>query len=105
MTKKYQFILNLIVIFSLTSIEARAKQAVVSGQSVIGMMAAILLAKSGYEVDVFEERNFYTRNIHWAARQSLVDELASLDKELANLFLQEVAHPIYRGSIHIYPAF
>lgn len=75
--------------------------AVVSGQSVTGMVAAAILAKSGYRVDVYETRTKYSRNIQWAGRQSLVEELASIDQELANNFIKSVANTIDRGSIHL----
>lgn len=38
-----------------------------------------------------------------AGRQSLVDELSSIDQKLADLFLKKVARPLYRGSIHLKP--
>lgn len=79
-----------------------AKRAIVSGQSVVGMLAAAVLAKSGYQVDCFEIRKDYTRNIQWAIRQSLVNELASIDEKLAEDFLTEIARPIHKGSIHVY---
>lgn len=80
----------------------KEKYAIVSGQSIIGMLAAAVLAKSGYQVDCFEIRDEYTRNIQWAMRQSLVDELASIDERLANSFIKEVVRPIYKGSTHVY---
>lgn len=80
----------------------KEKYAVVSGQSIIGMLAAAVLAKSGYQVDCFEIRDEYTRNIQWAARQSLVNELASIDEKLADSFIKEVVKPIYKGSTHVY---
>ncbi|MFZ4713818.1 MAG: hypothetical protein ACOYL6_08915 [Bacteriovoracaceae bacterium] len=76
-------------------------KAVVSGQSVSGMIAAAILAKSGYKVDVYEMRDEYTRNIQWAGRQALVDQLAAIDQELADKFLKDVAKPLENGSIHI----
>lgn len=81
----------------------KEKHAVVSGQSITGMIAAAILAKSGYHVDTYEIRERYTRNIQWAARQSLVDELASIDQNLATHFLENVARPLYKGSVHISP--
>ncbi|MGZ3770247.1 MAG: hypothetical protein ACXVCP_09245 [Bdellovibrio sp.] len=77
------------------------RKAVVSGQSITGMVSAAILAKSGYEVDVYDIRDKYTRNIQWAGRQSLVDELASIDQGLADKFLEQVAKPLDRGSIHL----
>ncbi|WP_341762057.1 FAD/NAD(P)-binding protein [Candidatus Tisiphia endosymbiont of Thecophora atra] len=77
--------------------------AVVSGQSITGMIAAAILAHSGYRVDVYDIRERYTRNIQWSARQSLIDELASIDPELSNRFLRHVGTPLYRGSIHLKP--
>lgn len=84
------------------SSSAGGKYAIVSGQSVVGMLAAAVLAKWGYYVDCFEIREHYTRNIQWAIRQSLVNELASIDEQLAENFFHEVASPIYQGSIHVY---
>lgn len=77
------------------------KRAVISGQSISGMIAAVILAQSGYEVDAYDKRDKYTRNIQWAVRPALVNELASIDKKLADLFLEKVARPLHRGSIHI----
>lgn len=83
-------------------LKEQEKYAIVSGQSIIGMLAAAVLAKSGYQVHCFEIRNEYTRNIQWAVRQSLVDELASIDEKLADSFIKEVAGQIYKGSTHVY---
>jgi len=83
-------------------IKLEEKHAIVSGQSIVGMLAAAVLAKSGYIVDCFEIRDEYTRNIQWAVRQSLVDELASIDKKLADSFIKKIARPIYKGSTHVY---
>lgn len=87
---------------STTRLKEQEKYAIVSGQSIIGMLAAAVLAKSGYQVDCFEIRDEYTRNIQWAVRQSLVDELASIDEKLADSFIKEVAGQIYKGSTHVY---
>lgn len=76
------------------------RHAVVVGQSISGMMASAILAKSGYYVDVYEMRSQYTRNIQWAARQSLIDEIASIDKNLSKRFVEDVSSPLVRGSIH-----
>lgn len=85
-----------------STVEFKEKHAIVSGQSIIGMLAAAVLAKSGYQVDCFEIRDEYTRSIQWAVRQSLVDELASIDEKLADSFITEVISPIYKGSTHVY---
>ena len=77
------------------------KTAVVSGQSITGMMSALTLAKNDYNVSIYEQRNSYTRNIQWAGRQSLLDELASVDEKLYKQFISEVAQPLENGSIHI----
>lgn len=99
--------INKILIYPISHLtineHSEKKYAIVSGQSIIGMLAAATLAKSGYDVDCFEIRKEYTRNIQWAARQSLVNELASIDEKLADQFLCEIAKPIYKGSTHIYP--
>lgn len=76
------------------------KTAVVSGQSIAGMMATAVLAQSGYYVETYDIRPAFTRNIQWAARQSLVDQLASFNSKLDVLFLSQVARPLYKGSIH-----
>jgi 2-polyprenyl-6-methoxyphenol hydroxylase-like FAD-dependent oxidoreductase len=65
------------------------------------MIAAAILAKSGYRVDTYEIREKYTRNIQWAGRQSLVDELASIDFALEKKFLENVSDLLYKGSIHL----
>jgi 2-polyprenyl-6-methoxyphenol hydroxylase-like FAD-dependent oxidoreductase len=114
MSFRFKFSLFLVIIFSgccfflfngnsATYSSKKKKRAVVSGQSITGMMAALILAKSGYKVDVYEKKPAYTRNIQWLARQSLIDELASIDTELSQLFLEKVARPIYRGSVNIHP--
>ncbi len=83
------------------AVTSTPKHAVVSGGSIAGMMAAMLLEKEGYVVHVYEKRDTYTRNIQWLARQALADELAYIDKELATRFYKEVAKPLYNGSKHI----
>lgn len=77
------------------------KVAIVSGLSIVGSMAAITLAKAGYQVICFEHRQNYTRNIQWAVRQTLVNELASIEANLAGAFLKKIVSPINEGSIHI----
>ncbi len=79
-----------------------SKWIVISGQSISGLIAAAIFAKAGYHVHVSDTRAEYTRNIQWAVRQALVNELASIDMKLANRFLKEVARPIYKGSTHIH---
>lgn len=74
--------------------------AVVSGLSNGGLIAAAMLAKAGYKVEAFELRGGYTRNIQFAARQGLVDQLAAIDPKLADQFLQHTSK-IERGSVHI----
>ena len=76
-------------------------KAVVSGQSIVGMIAAAILAQSGYEVHTYEMRDDYIRNIQWDGRQSLVDMLASIDQALADQFLTHVAGPLDQGLTHI----
>ncbi len=78
----------------------RIKRAAVSGQSISGMIAAVILAKAGYEVHTFEIRKRYSRNIQWAIRASLVNGLAAIDQKLVELF-KKIASPLYKGSIHI----
>lgn len=77
------------------------KRAVVSGLSIVGLMTTATLAKAGWQVDAYELRPAYTRNIQWAARQALVDQLAALDPQLAARFLKDVASPLPKGSLHI----
>lgn len=77
------------------------RRAVVSGLSNGGMVAVALLAKSGYQVDAFEQRANYTRNIQYGGRQALLDQLASIDEGLAQKFLDEVGRHVARGSEHM----
>jgi len=63
---------------------------VVSGQSVTGMVSAAIAAQSGYLVDGFDIREGFTRNIQWANRQAMVDELASIDPNLAKKFVSKI---------------
>ncbi len=74
------------------------KTAVVSGLSAGGMVAAAILARSGYKVEAFDLRDSYTRNIVFGARQSLVDQLGAIDPKLAERFL-ELASPLTRGIV------
>lgn len=74
---------------------AVSRRALVSGGSISGLTAAAVLARSGYQVDLYEIRPDYTRNIQWAGRQALIDELASLDTDLARRFTAEVARPAH----------
>ena len=76
------------------------KRAVISGQSISGMIAAVILARAGYEVHTYEIREKYTRNIQWAVRASLLNALASIDEKLADLF-KKIARPLHKGSVHI----
>lgn len=80
---------------------ARRRHAVVSGLAISGLVAVAHLVRAGYRVDAFELRARYDRNIQWAARQALVDELATIDQRLADVFLERVARPLPRGSLHI----
>lgn len=75
--------------------------AFVSGLSVGGMVAAAMLVKAGYYVCAFEKRKSYTRNLQWAARQAVVDQLATIDPQLARDYLENVASAIPRGSVRI----
>jgi 2-polyprenyl-6-methoxyphenol hydroxylase-like FAD-dependent oxidoreductase len=77
------------------------KKAVVSGKSITGMMSALTLAKNGYYVDIYDQRDSYSRNIQWAGRQSLIDALASVDEKLYKKFISEIAQPLENGSIHL----
>lgn len=83
-----------------TSVQA-PRRAVVSGLSNGGMVAIAVLAKSGYQVDAFEQRASYTRNIQYGGRQALLDQLASIDESLAQKFLAEVGRHVTRGSDHM----
>ncbi|MBL4589905.1 MAG: hypothetical protein JKY11_07510 [Alphaproteobacteria bacterium] len=56
------------------------------------------MAKKGYQVDLYEKRREYNRNIQWGARQSLIDVLSKIDESLAKVFLKTVATEIPRGS-------
>jgi 2-polyprenyl-6-methoxyphenol hydroxylase-like FAD-dependent oxidoreductase len=75
------------------------KSVVVSGQSVTGMVAAAIAAQSGHKVNVYDIRmnmNF-TREIQWSVRQALPDLLASIDPQLAQRYVSEVAKNLERG--------
>ncbi len=75
--------------------------AIVSGLSVSGLMAVAVLAGSGYEVIGYEKRDSYTRNIQWVGRQAVLDELASIDTELAEYVRHEVVGPVSNGAVKI----
>lgn len=77
------------------------KGVVVSGQSVTGMTAAAIAAQSGHQVDVYDLRMSYTRDIQWSSRQSAADILASIDLALAEKFRTEVAQDLKRGFMEI----
>lgn len=81
--------------------ETPTHRAVVSGQSVSGMVAAAILARSGYHVETYEQREDYVRNIQWAGRQALVDQLAAVDVKLSELFLKQVARHLDKGSVAV----
>lgn len=79
------------------------RRVVVSGQSVTGMVAAAIAAQSGHQVDVYDLRMTYTRDIQWSSRQALADILASIDPELAERYRTEVARDLSRGYTAIQP--
>lgn len=79
------------------------RRVVVSGQSVTGMVAAAIAAQSGHQVDVYDLRMTYTRDIQWSSRQALADILASIDPELAERYRTEVARDLSRGYSAIQP--
>lgn len=75
------------------------RRAVVSGLSAGGLLSAAVLAKAGYQVDAFEQREGYSRNIQFSSRQALIDELASIDPKLSEKFL-EISAPLVKGFHH-----
>jgi 2-polyprenyl-6-methoxyphenol hydroxylase-like FAD-dependent oxidoreductase len=79
----------------------RRKTAVVSGQSVSGMIASAILAHAGYNVLAIERRSDLNRAIQWAGRQSLIDQLSTLSPRLADRFLDRCG-VIYGGSIRVH---
>jgi 2-polyprenyl-6-methoxyphenol hydroxylase-like FAD-dependent oxidoreductase len=81
-------------------IASNGKTAVISGRSIVGLANALLLAKLGYDVEIYDKRELKTRNIQWALRQSLLNQLAALDPELAELIMNHVAKPL-KESVHL----
>jgi 2-polyprenyl-6-methoxyphenol hydroxylase-like FAD-dependent oxidoreductase len=75
------------------------QRAVVSGLSTGGLLSAVVLAKAGYRVDAYEQRDRYSRNIQFGSRQALIDELASIDPWLSERFL-EISSPLVRGFVY-----
>lgn len=73
----------------------------VSGLSVSGMIGSAILAHAGYDVLAVDRRVEFSRSIQWAGRQSLIDQLARLNPELADRFLGRCG-PIYQGSTRIH---
>lgn len=80
--------------------DGKILKAVVSGRSINGMMQALQLQRIGYDVTIVDSRADHTRNIQWAIRQSLLDNLESMDPELAKRFRDKVAADL-KTSIHI----
>jgi hypothetical protein len=86
---------------SLNMVRPQKRTAVVSGQSVTGMMAAAILLAYGYDVIAIDKRQTFSRNIQWAGRQSFIDQLAAIDDKIADAFLTTVCRPISNGSTRI----
>jgi 2-polyprenyl-6-methoxyphenol hydroxylase-like FAD-dependent oxidoreductase len=78
--------------------EPRLKAAVLGG-SIAGLTASLVLHKKGYEVTLYEKYKKYTRSIQWTVRQSFIDYLYSVDKDMAkDLFtVEKLVSPITNG--------
>jgi 2-polyprenyl-6-methoxyphenol hydroxylase-like FAD-dependent oxidoreductase len=61
----------------------KALSVAVFGGSVSGLMSALMLAKRGFDVVLYEKRASYTRNVQWGIRQCFIDYLAGIDQEAA----------------------
>jgi 2-polyprenyl-6-methoxyphenol hydroxylase-like FAD-dependent oxidoreductase len=66
--------------------------ALVSGGSVSGMLAAVVLAKSGQKVVLVEPRPQHTRDVRFQGRQGMVDVLQLIDPKLAHAYTQRASH-------------
>ena len=64
------------------------------------MMSALNLEKAGFNVDIYDVRQTYNRNIQWAGRQSLIDQLYSITPQLSEQFITKIAKPL-DASIHL----
>jgi 2-polyprenyl-6-methoxyphenol hydroxylase-like FAD-dependent oxidoreductase len=62
--------------------EPRLTAAVVGG-SIAGLMASLVLHKNKFKVTLYEQYPEYTRSIQWTVRQSFIDYLYSVDKDIA----------------------
>lgn len=80
---------------------ANLRRVVVSGASVTGLMDALVAARSGYPVAIYDTRMAYTRNIQWSGRQAIPDALAAIDPALAEKYKQEVGRNLTEGTYRI----
>lgn len=80
------------------NIRAGLPRIIVSGQSVSGMVYAAIAAQAGYKVTVYEKRTKYQREIQWALRQAMADQLASIDRSMAGEFIDMIAKGLPNGS-------
>ncbi|MBL7542206.1 MAG: hypothetical protein JNL11_00235 [Bdellovibrionaceae bacterium] len=81
-------------------IQPNGKTVAVSGRSVVGLVHALFLVKMGYTIDIYDKRIAKTRNIQWALRQALLDQLAALDPRLAQHVMSFIAKPLV-ASVHL----
>ncbi|OJF12827.1 hypothetical protein BG844_18610 [Couchioplanes caeruleus subsp. caeruleus] len=65
------------------------------------MIAAATLAAYGYSVLAIERRKEFSRNIQWAGRQSFINQLSFLNRDLADEFLRKTCGPISLGSTRV----
>jgi 2-polyprenyl-6-methoxyphenol hydroxylase-like FAD-dependent oxidoreductase len=57
--------------------------AAVLGGSIAGLMASLVLDHNNFKVDLYERQLGYTRSIQWTVRQSFIDYLYSVDRDIA----------------------
>jgi 2-polyprenyl-6-methoxyphenol hydroxylase-like FAD-dependent oxidoreductase len=57
--------------------------AAVIGGSIAGLMASLVLHHKGFKVVLYEQQPDYKRSIQWTVRQSFIDYVYSVDKDIA----------------------
>lgn len=73
------------------------RQAAVFGGSISGLMSALVLARQGFEVVLYEQRERYSRNIQWGIRQSFINYVAGIDQSTADDLTKGVVSSIRYG--------
>ena len=58
-------------------------RAAVIGGSIAGLMASLVLYKNNFEVTLYEQEDAYKRSIQWTVRQSFVDYVYRVNKDIA----------------------